>query len=494
MRARHFSHLSTAVLLLILLFPRAASAHVNSPDVYYDGNAGPYHLLVTIRPPAVVPGIAQIEIRVAEGDVDAISIRPMRLTGPGATLAPTADATQRSSSDPHLYTGQLWIMSRGSWKVQVEAAGAKGKGELGVPLPAVSTNTARMDAPLGALLAALGAVLLMGLIGIIGAATREAGLATGEQPSPQQRNKALRRMTVAGITLVLAIAGAGLWWRADARASAKLNYKLPRVKTVLAGNLLRLTLENPNAPEPTRFGTENPERLRLDDLIPDHGHLMHLFLLKMPDMTSFWHLHPDKVGESEFAVNLPLLPAGHYLIYADIVHHTGFPETQVGVIDLPALAGEPLSGDDSGGFAFVAGDNVAQLPDGYRMVWQRDDQPLRARQPIWFRFRIEDRQGRVVSDLENYMGMSGHMALVSRDGNVFAHVHPAGSVSMAAVGLAVSVESGSDTAMNGMHHSLGFANVSFPYGFPEPGEYRLFVQIKRAGHVETGVFIARVTE
>ena len=34
--------------------------------------------------------------------------------------------------------------------------------------------------------------------------------------------------------------------------------------------------------------------------------------------------------------------------------------------------------------------------------------------------------------------------------------------------------------------------VSFPYGFPEPGVYRLFVQVKQAGRIETGVFDARV--
>lgn len=32
--------------------------------------------------------------------------------------------------------------------------------------------------------------------------------------------------------------------------------------------------------------------------------------------------------------------------------------------------------------------------------------------------------------------------------------------------------------------------ISFPYGFPKPGLYRIFVQIKRAGRIETAVFDA----
>jgi hypothetical protein len=36
------------------------------------------------------------------------------------------------------------------------------------------------------------------------------------------------------------------------------------------------------------------------------------------------------------------------------------------------------------------------------------------------------------------------------------------------------------------------SEVAFPYGFPSPGDYRVFVQIKRAGKIETGVFDARI--
>ena len=34
------------------------------------------------------------------------------------------------------------------------------------------------------------------------------------------------------------------------------------------------------------------------------------------------------------------------------------------------------------------------------------------------------------------------------------------------------------------------ADVSFPYGFPAPGRYRIFIQMKHGGTVETGVFDA----
>ena len=82
------------------------------------------------------------------------------------------------------------------------------------------------------------------------------------------------------------------------------------------------------------------------------------------------------------------------------------------------------------------------------------------------------------------MGMPGHAAFVRTDGAVFAHIHPSGTVAMPALALA--------NPSQGMNMDAPPAEVSFPYGFPEPGRYRIIVQLKRAGTVQTGIFDALV--
>jgi hypothetical protein len=43
-------------------------------------------------------------------------------------------------------------------------------------------------------------------------------------------------------------------------------------------------------------------------------------------------------------------------------------------------------------------------------------------------------------------------------------------------------------AMLGMPETPILPEVTFPYGFPDAGDYRLFVQIKRNGQVQTATF------
>src|SRR5258708_23684305 len=134
------------------------------------------------------------------------------------------------------------------------------------------------------------------------------------------------------------------------------------------------------------------------------------------------------------------------------------------------------------------------------MVWEGESGAgeVDGERAIWFRFRVEGRNGSPATGLEPYMGMAGHAVFMRTDGEVFAHVHPAGSVSMAAAALANGEMAGRDMPgmkmdMSAMHHGTVPAEVSFPWGFPQAGDYRIFVQIRRAGKVETGVFAAKVS-
>jgi hypothetical protein len=385
------------------------------------------------------------------------------MTGPASKHPPVADVAVSSAADPQYFEGQLWLMSTGSWEVHIKVTGANGSGELPVPVPAIALRTHPMQRGAGWFLFGMMLFLTAGLVAIVGAGVGEAELEPGVEAAAWNR-KTLGWMAFTAVFLVGVLWFGKSWWADDAATYSQRIYKPLGITASLDdGDRLRLRITDPGW---------LPMR-RLDDLVPDHGHLMHLFLLRWPAMDVVFHLHPEPAATGYFATTLPSLPAGHYRLYADIVHENGFSETAVGETNLPDVTGAPLTGDDAGG----------TLGGPQTMVWLHDPaQPVVARQVTLFTFAIEGPDGKPVNDLEPYMGMGGHAEFVKEDGSVFAHVHPTGSVPMASVQVA------SPEAMMAMHQTNVGPEVSFPYGIPTPGRYRIFVQMKRAGKVETGAF------
>ena len=466
---------------LTFLLAATAWGHVGSPDVFFEGKAGPYPVFVTIRPPVVIPGVAEVELRTSAIDIDTIRITPLPLTGEGAKFAPTPDKAVRSKADAQFFTGSLWMMATGSWQVRVQVQGARGAGELSVPVPAMASRTRGMDSVIASILVGLMVLLSVGLISIIGAAVRESQLEPGVEAGPERRRRARIGMLVSTVVVLGLLYLGNLWWGSEASAYDRYVYKPIEMSAgVEMGERLVLRLRDPGWIS---------SRL-LDDFIPDHNHLMHLYVIRLPEMERVWHLHPEMAASGVFEQKLPPMPAGRYQLFADVVHKSGFPETMTAEVELPPVEGRPLEGDDSTGSGPMQKDAnfagaVAVLPDGNRMVWDRDPQGYEAKKASLFRFRVEDPNGKSATGMELYMGMMGHAAFVRADRSVFAHVHPSGSVPMAALGL-------TNTAADPHAGHAGGdglpAEVSFPYGFPRPGAYRIFVQIKRAGKVETGVF------
>ena len=148
--ARLISPRSLAVAVLLLAVP--ADAHVGSPNVFYEGDAGPYHLFVTVNVPAVIPGVADVQIRADSDDVRQVSTAVTRLAGAGSQYAPVPDVAQRSPIDPHLFTSSLWLMEYGSMRVLINVAGAHGAAQMSVPVPSAARRMLPMPPALGALL------------------------------------------------------------------------------------------------------------------------------------------------------------------------------------------------------------------------------------------------------------------------------------------------------------------------------------------------------
>jgi hypothetical protein len=479
----------TARRLTLALLAIAAPllAHVGSPDVFFEGSAGPYRLLVTIRPPQVVPGVAEIEIRSLSADVREIHILPLRLVA-AQQFAPQPDQAKPSKEDPQFCTGALWLMSTGAWKVRIDVDGALGRGSLSVPVDALSSRMLNMQTTEAAILIPLGLLLVFGLVAIAGASVREGPLEPGAIPDAGRVRRSRMVMAGAAVLLAAVVWGGNAWWGSEAAGYARIVFKPLALQTSVEGSRLALTLKDP--------GWLNR---KTDDLLPDHGHLMHLYVIRMPDMDRVWHLHPELGGEpgsaARFEQQLPAMPAGRYALYGDVVHANGIGETATTTLDLPEIPGTPLTGDDAGGAIPPLSEadynrNVTTLSNGYQLVWDRPSAPVRAKRPYEFRFRVQDSAGQPAEGMELYMGMQGHAAFVAEDGRVFAHVHPSGSVPMAALGLTQPADPHAGHRM-GMGSGIP-AEVSFPYGFPKPGHYRIFVQMKRAGEVMTGAFSVRV--
>lgn len=476
--------------LLLLLVPASAHAHVGSKDVFEQIEAGPYKLFVTVRPPVVIPGVATLEVRSGGAAVKALTVTPVPMIGEASKHPPTPDAMKRSDADPQFFTGSLWLMGSGSWKVQFGIDGGAGPQTASVPVPAMPTAVLHMNRSLGLLLAALGLLLVIGIAGIVAAATRESRLAPGAVPSPSRKRRALIAGAVTLALVAMAVFFAGKWWDVEAADYANNVYRPSSLRATLQGDQLHLVFGRLEAGE----GSHHSRFDRDLELLPDHGHLMHLYVIREPEMDAVFHLHPAQTAPGELQAELPAMPPGHYRLFADIVHRSGFPETLTARLDVPAgLKAVALDSEDAAATPppLSAGElgTSYRLPDGYTMVWDRPA-TLVADRGYSFRFRLLDEAGQPARDMQPYLGMAGHAAFVKTDWSTFAHTHPEGSAAMPAMMLA-NGEEGMRMVDSQATGPLP-PTVEFPYGFPSPGRYRIFIQMKHGSAVETGVFDADV--
>jgi hypothetical protein len=483
-----------------LLWCLVLHAHIGSPFVLFEGRAGAFPVRISIREPDVVPGLAEITVRVLQGEPQQITVLPLDHNADRAK-APRPDIAVSTPGDPQLYSASLWFMRRGSYGVEVNVEG-NGGGRVLVPVDSLARRQEPMGPLLSGILVGLGILLVGGYISIVASAASQSRL--GPEVTPRAR---LSLRTFLGATLATGIMGFLLWggskwWAAeDADHQARVLFRplenRVTVSNTAAGRQILLAL------------TDKRSREDWARLIPDHGKLIHLFLTEESNpngrSVGFGHLHPQPVASGGYQASFPPLRPGTYRVYADLAHESGLTETitnRIEVTESSSGSWSPSDADDS----FDLGTELkpkVELSDG--LTLELVTAAIRPGVPVELRALVRNAQNQPVP-IQPFLRMLGHAVVERSDGSVFAHVHPAGTLSMAIArrlavsaggedgGKAADVNCGDLSAVPvAVAESLSRGGeVTFPYVFPESGEYRIWVQVRVDGRVRTGAFLLTV--
>ncbi|CAN5148773.1 hypothetical protein BH09BAC3_BH09BAC3_25410 [soil metagenome] len=540
-------------LLLILSFlfiSNFADSHIGSPGVTFEGKAGNYGVMVLITPPEVIPGTAIINIYVKSSGIESIWAKPIYWYA-GSKGTPSADEMTPVANEPGHYKGQVWFMDSGTSSINIEIKGSAGNGQILVPVMAVSTTQKVMPASLGWILFGLCMFLVVLMITIISASVSDGLLKHSEAITKSVVRKRWIGATVSTVLLIVILWGGKTWWDSWASDYKRFLYKPLRANSTLLQSRGRSILEFKI--DTTKRASLNFTR-KLSAVVPDHGKLMHMFLVRAGSMDVFAHLHPQRKDSATYTTPLPPLPNGRYLIFADITRLSGFSETIPDTLEIdnkiPAastsldsismnrddtyfvtnpIAKESTTSTITQGIVICGKPGIkTSLPDGSTAVWEQNvNEPFLSGKLYELSFSILD-ENKKPADLQPYLGMMGHAVVMKDDGSVYIHLHPVGSYSMASQQTiqsrldkvtgpvnwskltkasifmdsinqvvanleALTEEERNKQLMGNMIHQLdsaheGHSTVSFPYAFPTPGNYRIWIQMKRNGKILNSAF------
>jgi hypothetical protein len=196
-----------------------------------------------------------------------------------------------------------------------------------------------------------------------------------------------------------------------------------------------------------RIADDSGEAVR--DFDVEHERRMHLILARR-DLTGFQHLHPELDADGTWRTQVRLGDAGSYRLFADFSHagdaHTLAADLRVdGPADLRPLPEPRPTAVSDGGY------DVRLAASAARPGQEAD-----------LRFAIT--KDGVPVQTEPYLGAGGHLVALREGDLAFLHVHPTSEDS-----------------------------VRFAATFPTEGRYRLFLQFKHEGRVQTVAFTQEVS-
>jgi hypothetical protein len=221
---------------------------------------------------------------------------------------------------------------------------------------------------------------------------------------------------------------------------------------------LRLIVAQPQRPlgaeRALRFRIVGEDGANVRDFEVEHTKRMHLIVVRR-DLTDFQHLHPVMAADGTWSVPLTLDAAGSYRLFADFAHAR----------EATTLAGDLWVDGSAELRDLPAPSHVARSDGGLEVALNHGR--VRPGGETSLRFELR-RDGRPVA-LQRYLDAGGHLVALREGDLAFLHVHPEDDPAAARQG-----------------------SVTFMASFPSAGRYRLFLQTKVDGRIQTTAFTEQV--
>lgn len=200
-------------------------------------------------------------------------------------------------------------------------------------------------------------------------------------------------------------------------------------------------------PNPFAFTVTGPDGRPVTAFDVEHDKRMHLIVVRR-DGAGFQHVHPEMAADGTWTVPLAAAVPGSYRAFADFTP-TGGPSTTLGVDLSAAGASTPVIPSPS---------RVSQV-DGYTVELAGELTPG-ATSPVTL---TVSRDGKPVTDLQPYLGASGHLVVLRTGDLAYLHVHPDGAATAG-------------------------PEIRFGTEVPSAGTYRLYLDFRHGDVVRTAEF------
>jgi hypothetical protein len=265
------------VLPFLILLWCTASSHVGSPGVIFEGLLGPYRILANIIPAEVVPGIARVTIILPENPENiTLEVRPVYWSA-GLKGTPKADPMVAVPGEPGKYEGELWFMNSGTSSVQVIMQSKGETFEAVVPVMAWPTAKNSMTSELGIPLTILGIFLVILMVTIISSAMSDSIREPGKERNPAVEKRRKYGIAIGSVIMLLILWGGKTWWDAESKNYDEYLFKPieanSRIESANGENYLHMEVD-------TATLRQGKLSRKLSLIVPDHGKLMHLFLIR----------------------------------------------------------------------------------------------------------------------------------------------------------------------------------------------------------------------